>query len=273
LKQGEHELTATVNPLRERLTQNEPMFGIWLQFAHPGIAELAACAGYDIALIDMEHGPGGLMDTANMMRGVARSSTATMVRIPANDPVFLKRLLDQGPDGVMVPMVETAAEARAAVAACRYPPHGSRGWAAGVARAARFGFDPDYTLSTASQIVIACQIESVKGVENAEEIAAVDGVDILFLGRNDLAADAGHILDLDHPEVEELVRRSVHAARRHGKKVGTIPSAGRDWIALFEEGFDVVLPSGDISLLRDATSAEIRAWLEYRGKKGRGEQL
>ena len=252
------------NPLRQRLARSEPIFGCWLQFAHPAIAELMSCAGYDMVLIDMEHGPGGLMDTANMLRGASRMGAGAMVRIPANDPVFLKRLLDQGPDGVMAPMVESAAEARALVAACRYPPRGNRGWAAGVARAARFGFDPDYTLATAPQLVIACQIESVKGVENAEEIATVEGVDIIFIGRNDLAADSGHILDLDHPEVERLVRLSFEAARRRGKKTGTVPSAGRDWASLFDEGYDMVLPSGDISLLRDAAHAEVAAWRKYR---------
>lgn len=252
------------NPLRERLARNERLFGCWLQFAHPGTAELMAWAGYDMVLIDMEHGPNSLMDTANMLRGVARSGAGAMVRIPTNDPAFLKRLLDQGPDGVMIPMVESAEEALAAVEACRYPPAGRRGWAAGVARAARFGFDPDYTLETSRHLVIACQIESVKGVENAEAIAAVDGVDFLFIGRNDLAADAGHILDLDHPEVNALVDRTVEAARRQGKKLGTVPSAGWTWQQLFHDGFEMVLPSGDISLLRDAAGSEVAAYRAFQ---------
>jgi 4-hydroxy-2-oxoheptanedioate aldolase len=254
----------TTNPLRRRLNDGRTVFGVWLQLNHPAIAELMAFAGYEMVLIDMEHGPGSLPDTANMMRGIAGTGSSSMVRVPANDPVFLKRLLDQGPDGVMVPMVETAEQARAAVAACHYPPRGIRGWT-GIGRAARYGFDADYTLKTSLDLVIACQIESVKGVENVDAIAAVDGVDVIFIGRNDLAADSGHILDLDHAEVDALVAKTFDAARRHGKKVGTVPSAKRDWASLFRDGFDMVLPSADTSFLRDGAGAEMAAYRKFSG--------
>lgn len=260
----------TTNRLRRRLTEGRTVLGIWQQLAHPAIAELMAFAGYEMVLIDMEHGPGSVFDTANMMRAIAGTGSSAMVRVPANDPVFLKRLLDQGPDGVMIPMVESAEEARAAVSACRYPPGGKRGWAAGVARAARYGFDPDYTLETSLDLVIACQIESVAGVENADAIAAVDGVEVVFIGRNDLAADSGHILDLDHPEVDALVARAFEAARRHGKKAGTVPSAKRDWRSLFKDGYDVVVPSADTSFLRDAAAAEVAAYRQFSGVRDPG---
>jgi 4-hydroxy-2-oxoheptanedioate aldolase len=253
------------NPLRQRLDEGNTVLGVWQQLGHPAIAELMAHAGYDTILIDMEHGPNSLFDTANMMRGIAGTGSSAMVRVPHNDPVFLKLLLDQGPDGVMIPMVESAEEARAAVAACYYPPRGKRGWAAGVARAARFGFDTDYTLKTSTRLVLACQIESVKGVDNADAIAAVDGVDVVFIGRNDLAADAGHILDLDHPEVDAMLLRCRDAAKRHGKKVGTVPSAKRDWRSLFTDDFDIVLPSADTSFLRDGAAAEMAAYRQFRG--------
>lgn len=253
------------NALRRRLAEGKTVMGVWQQLFHPAIAELMAFAGYEVVLIDMEHGPGGLVETANMMRAISGTGSSAMVRAPANDPVFLKRLLDQGPDGVMIPMVESAAEAQAAVDACRYPPIGKRGWAAGVARAARYGFDPDYTLKTSLDLVIACQIESVAGVENADAIAAVEGVDVVFIGRNDLAADSGHILDLDHPEVDALVARSLAAAKRQGKKAGTVPSAKRDWQSLFRDGFDMVLPSADTSFLRDGAAAEVAAYRKFSG--------
>lgn len=253
------------NPLRRRLNEGRTVLGVWQQLSHPAIAEMMALAGYELVLIDMEHGPGSLFETANMLRGIVGTESSAMVRVPDNDPVFLKRLLDQGPDGVMIPMVESAEEARAAVAACRYPPKGNRGWAAGVARAARYGFDPDYTHVTSTELVIACQIESVAGVENADAIAAVDGVDVIFVGRNDLAADSGHILDLDHSEVDALLARSFEAARRHGKKVGTVPSQKRDWRSLFHAGYDMVLPSADTSFLRDGAAAEVSAYRQFSG--------
>jgi 4-hydroxy-2-oxoheptanedioate aldolase len=255
-----------INQLRRRLEEGKTVLGVWQQLFHPAIAELMAHAGYETILIDLEHGPGNLMDAANMMRGIAGTGSSAMVRVPANEPVFLKRLLDQGPDGVMIPMVESAEEAEAAVAACRYPPTGKRGWAAGVARAAQYGFDPDYTLKTSLDLVIACQIESVAGVENADAIAAVDGVDVVFIGRNDLAADAGHILDLDHPEVNAMLARCYEAARRQGKKVGTVPSAGRDWQSLFRDGYDIVLPSSDTTFLRAGAAAEMSAYRQFSGQ-------
>jgi 4-hydroxy-2-oxoheptanedioate aldolase len=199
-----------------------------------------------------------------MMRGLQRAETAAVVRVPSADPAVLKPLLDQGPDGIMVPMVDTEEEARHVVSACRYPPKGSRGWAAGVARAAEFGLDGDYTLRTAADLVIACQIESVRAVENIEAICAVEGIDVIFIGRNDLAADAGHILDLDHPDVDALVNKVLQTAKRAGRRTGTVPSAGRDWASLYRDGFDMVLPSGDISLLRDAAQAELDSYRAFR---------
>jgi 4-hydroxy-2-oxoheptanedioate aldolase len=262
----------TTNPLRQKLAAGKTVFGVWQQLAHPAIAELMAFAGYDMVLIDMEHGPNSLLDTANMMRGIAGTGSSSMVRVPWNDPVVLKRLLDQGPDGVMIPMVENAEQARAAVAACHYPPKGMRGWT-GIGRAARYGFNADYTHTQSLELVIAVQIESVKAVENADAIAAVEGVDVVFIGRNDLAADSGHILDLDHPAVDALVARSFEAARRQGKKVGTVPSAGRDWPSLFRDGYDMVVPSADTSFLRDGAAAEIATYRRLSGMADSGVRV
>ena len=125
---------------------------------------------------------------------------------------------------------------------------------------------PTTRFSTARQLVIACQIESVVAAEHADEIAATKGVDIIFVGRNDLAADAGHLLDLDHPDVDRLVALSLSAAKRHGKWAGTVPSTKRTWQTLFDDGFDFVLPSGDISMLRDAATAEIAEYSAYLGR-------
>ena len=254
-----------LNPMKAALAENNKLFGIWLQLFHPAVAEMVALVGYDVVVIDLEHGPGDLQETANMMRGISGTGAAAMVRIPSNEPVILKRLLDQGPDAVMIPLVESAVEARAAVAACRFPPRGNRGWAAGVARASAYGLDGDYTTQSSDNLFIACQIESVKGVEHADEISAVDGVDMIFIGRNDLAADAGHILELDHPEVVAMLRHTAAVAKKAGKKIGTVGSAGLGWPQLFIDGFDMVLPSGDISLLRDACVAEVRRFRESFG--------
>ena len=261
---------AIPNRLKTALSEGRPLLGVWMQLAHPGIAEMMGLLGYNVVLIDMEHGAGTVADAGNMMRGIQRSAASAMVRVPSADPAFLKPVLDLGPEGVMIPMVESAEAARAAVSACRYPPKGSRGWAAGVARASHYGLDTDYTLGSAAGLIVACQIETVKAVEAAEAICAVEGIDIIFIGRNDLAADAGHILDLDHPEVEGMVDRVLDAAKRAGRKTGTVPSAGRDWATLFKDGFDLVLPSGDVSLLREAARTELAEFQAFTaGKAGK----
>lgn len=255
------------NFLFDAIASNRKLFGCWLELPSPAVAEIMGLVGYDLVVIDLEHGPAALHDATDMMRALAPSGTGAMVRVPANDRAFIKRVLDQGPDGIMVPMVQTAGDARDAVAACHYPPRGKRGWAAGVARAALYGLDETYTTETANRMVLACQIESVEAVDNIDEICAVEGVDLIFVGRNDLAADAGHILDPDHPEVERLVHRVVEVALQAGRKLGTVPSAGRQWLALYEAGFDIVVGPGDISLLRDAGRAEIRAFRERFGSR------
>jgi 2-keto-3-deoxy-L-rhamnonate aldolase RhmA len=112
-------------------------------------------------------------------------------------------------------------------------------------------------LQTADRLVVVCQIESVNAIDNVEEICAVEGIDVIFIGRNDLAADSGHILNLDQPDMNRLAARVVTAAKRAGPKLGTVPSAGHGWAELFKDGFDIVLPSADISLLRDAARAEV----------------
>jgi 4-hydroxy-2-oxoheptanedioate aldolase len=254
-------VTGTIS-LKALLT-DRPAFGCWLGNGSGATAELMALVGYDVLVIDMEHGSGTLGETADMLRAAAGTGARAIVRAPANDAVFFKQLLDLGPDGVMVPMIETAEEARAAVAACRYPPRGIRGWAAGVARASRYGLDPDYTAEAADRLFIACQIETVKGVGNAAAIAAVEGVDMLFVGRNDLAASAGHILQLDHPEVDALLAEVEAAGRAAGRLLGTVPSPRLGWRVLFERGFRLVVPSTEVSLLRDAARAEVGAFKDF----------
>ncbi len=241
----------------EALTQGRQMLGCWIQLFDPVVGEIMGRCGYDVVMLDMEHGLGSVQDAANVMRAVSGTGAASFVRLPANDPVIIKTLMDQGVDGIMVPMVESAEAARSIVAACRYPPKGVRGLAIGIARGSSFGMDAHYLDTVDRRTVVICQIETREGVRRAREIADVDGVGMLFVGRNDLAADCGHILDLDHPEVNALVDEITAAARAAGKKVGTVPSAGRTWQKLLEEGFDLVLPSSDISIIRAFGQQEV----------------
>ncbi len=247
----------SVNTAKAALDDNRQLLGCWLQLFDPVVGEMMGFCGYDLVMLDMEHGLGSLQDAANVMRAVKGTGASSFVRLPANDPTILKTLMDQGVDGVMVPMVETPEAALAIVSACRYPPRGKRGLAVGIARAAQYGIDISYVDNVDANTFIICQIETVAGVKRAKEIAQIDGVDMLFIGRNDLAADCGHILDLDHPEVNAMLDQVLAAARAAGKKVGTVPSNNRSWQTLLAQGFDLVIPSSDISILRQFGQKEV----------------
>jgi 4-hydroxy-2-oxoheptanedioate aldolase len=255
------------NEAKSALAGNQQLFGCWIQLFNPIVAEMMGLCGYDFLMIDMEHGLGSVQDAVNVMRAVRGTGAASFVRIPTNDPVIIKTLMDQGADGIMVPMVETVEQARAVVSACRYPPKGTRGLAIGVARGADYGMNATYVDDIDDHTLVICQIETVLGVKNAKAIAEVDGVDMLFIGRNDLAADAGHILDLDHPEVNALVDEVLAIAKAAGKKIGTVPSAGRPWQQLLDEGFDLTVASSDVSILRIYGQQEVESFKDYRGEQ------
>ena len=248
------------NGAKQMLAEGKRLFGGWIQLFNPVVAEIMGMCGYDILMLDMEHGLGSVADAANIMRAVRGTGATCLVRIPANDPVIIKTLMDQGAEGIMIPMVEMADAARSVISACRYPPKGTRGLAVGIARGSQYGIDISYVDTVDRNTLVICQIETVLGVKNAKEIAETDGVDMLFIGRNDLAADSGHILDLDHPEVNALVDEVLSIAKAAGKKVGTVPSTGRSWKQLLDEGFDLVIPSSDISILRMFGQQEVEAF-------------
>ena len=153
------------NRLREQLTRGQPVFGAWMTLFSPAVAEIMSLAGMPVLLVDLEHGPGEIGALGDILRAAEAPGTSVVVRVPRSTTESMTRLLDLGPAGVMLPMISSAEEARAAVSACRYPPAGNRGWAASVSRASRYGFDRDYTLTTAADLVVAVQVETVKAVE------------------------------------------------------------------------------------------------------------
>jgi 4-hydroxy-2-oxoheptanedioate aldolase len=154
------------------------------------------------------------------------------------------------------------------VAACRYPPQGARGYAAGVIRASTFGLEPDYVTKANGNLLLVLQIESAAAIEHAAEICAVEGVDVVFIGVNDLAGSIGRLEQLDHPDVRSLVTRLEDIILASGKPMGTVPSAGASWQELFARGHRLVVGPHDVVLLREAARA---AWAEYR--RFRGEAL
>jgi 4-hydroxy-2-oxoheptanedioate aldolase len=256
------------NVLKARLGAGESVYGAWVGSGSPDNAEILGHAGFDFLVIDQEHGAGEMADAVAMLRAAEPSGTPCVVRAPWNDPVWLKRVLDAGAQSVMIPSVETAALAEAAVRACRYPPQGTRGYAAGVVRASTFGLESGYTQKANENLLTVVQIESAAAVERAAEICAVEGVDVVFIGVNDLAGSIGRLEQLDHPEVRDLVRRAEDVILASGKPMGTVPSAGASWKELFGRGYRMVVGPHDVILLRDAARAAVREYASFRGTGG-----
>ncbi|MBV8526280.1 MAG: 2-dehydro-3-deoxyglucarate aldolase, partial [Acetobacteraceae bacterium] len=181
------------NTLKARLAAGESVFGAWVGSGSPTNAEILGHVGFDFLVIDQEHGLASIGDAAAALRAAESSGTPCIVRAPWNDPVWLKRLLDAGAESVMIPSVENAAEAAAAVRACRYPPQGIRGYAAGVIRASTYGLEPGYLAKANANMLVVVQIESAAAVEQAAQICAVEGADVVFIGVNDLAGSIGRL--------------------------------------------------------------------------------
>ena len=247
------------NILRQRLAAGRKVFGCWVELLDPAVAEMLSMVGYDFLLVDTEHGPGDAMTVAHQLRAASASDTTVLVRVPWNDPVIIKKTLDVGTEAVMVPMVETGEEAKATVAACRYPPRGIRGIAHTDIRGSDYGLRGMEYLRTASDnIFVVCQVETVAAVENVEAIAAVDGVDMVFIGPFDLSASLGRPADFDNPAHKALMTRAEKAVKDAGKFLGTTPYGGRSPAELFARGYDLIVGKPDVSMLRDAALQQVK---------------
>ncbi len=254
------------NPLKARLAAGKPVVGCWSHLVSPIAAEVVALSGYDFVIIDNEHGPASLSESTQIMQAISTTPAATLMRVPWNDPVYLKRALDTGIEGVMIPAIDDAEAARAAVAACRYPPAGVRGVAYVLTRSADYGLKAEeHAAHAAGNLLVMCQIESRRAVDNIAGIAAVDGVDVLFIGPFDLSASMGKAGQFDDAEVAEALARAEAAILASGKAMGGIPKAGDDAAAMFARGYRVVVSNSDVLMLRDSARAEVEALGPARG--------
>lgn len=205
--------------LKARLAAGELTIGSWIQFGHPSIGEVLGAAGFDWLVIDLEHSVITLPETQALITAIAPTGAATIVRLSSNDPVQIKRVMDAGATGVMVPNVRSAAEARAAVEAVHYPPRGTRG--VGLARAQGYGADfAAYRDALADTAVVIVMIEHVDAVEAVDEILAVDGVDGWIVGPYDLSGSLGIPGELDDPRVSAMLERVREAGERAGRPGG-----------------------------------------------------
>lgn len=241
---------------REQLAAaDRSLVGMWACSGSTLITEVAAGSGLDWLLIDMEHSANTLESTLLQLQVVAAYPITPVVRVPSNDTVAIKQVLDLGAQNLIVPMVSSADEARTAVAATRYPPEGVRGVGSALARSARWNRVDGYLRDSAQHTSLTVQIETAEGVEAASEIAAVDGVDAVFVGPSDLSASMGLLGQQTHPEVVAAVERVFDAVKSAGKPVGVNafdPSAADAYIAA---GADFVAVGADVAMLARASEA------------------
>lgn len=210
-----------VNRFLQGLREGRQQIGLWSSIPGPVVAEAIATAGFDWIVIDTEHSLTDIPDTLIAMQAMAPYPVSPVVRVAWNDAVMIKRLLDLGAQSLVVPYVQSADEARAAVAAMRYAPRGMRG-VAGMVRANRYGAVPDYTRRAEEQLCLIVQVETALALSRIEEIAAVDGVHGLFIGPSDLAASMGHPGNSMHPEVVSAVEDAIRRIVAAGKPAGTL---------------------------------------------------
>lgn len=242
------------NSFRQRLRAGETLIGCWCSLASPITTEVLGVAGFDWLLLDGEHSPNDVTTFIPQLMALKDSASAPVVRPSWNNAVEMKRLLDAGFYNFLIPFVESADDARRAVAATRYPPAGIRGVSV-AQRSNRYGSVANYFRDINDQICVLVQIESGKGVAAAAEIAAVDGVDGIFVGPADLSAGLGHLGDANHPEAQTAMAQIFAAARAAGKPSGILATAEADARRYLGLGVSFVAVGSDLSVFRNATQA------------------
>jgi 2-dehydro-3-deoxyglucarate aldolase len=246
--------TSPPNSFKRDINAGKRLIGCWCSLANANTAEVLGLAGFDWLLVDGEHAPNDVTSLVPQLMALKDSVSAPVVRPPWNEPVIIKRLLDAGFHNFLLPFVENAEQAAAAVASTRYPPRGIRGVSVSQ-RGNRFGTVPDYLKISDDNITVLVQIESRPGLENVDAIAAVDGIDGVFVGPQDLAAALGHLGNPSHPDVQKAMRHLFDRTRAAGKAAGTLAPVEADARRYMEWGASFVAVGSDLGLFRAATQA------------------
>ncbi len=253
------------NTFKQAIREGRPQIGLWSQLMHPLVADMLKESGFDWIVLDMEHGQNEIQDVLVQQMALAGGTAEAVVRPPWNDQVILKRILDTGAQTVLIPMIDDAAAAAAAVAACRYPPQGIRGVASGM-RANRFGRIKGYHAQANEQICVLLQVETRKGLENIDAIAATDGVDGVFIGPTDLSTGLGHLANPAHPEVQDAIKMAVERCKAAGKPAGILTADNEAAARYLDWGYTFVAVGGDTGILANGADALAAKFLKKIGR-------
>jgi 4-hydroxy-2-oxoheptanedioate aldolase len=242
------------NAFKRALKAGKAQIGLWSTLSSNYSVEVIAGAGFDWILLDTEHSPNDLENLLTQLQAAAPYPTHTVVRVPWNDMVTIKRVLDIGAQSILIPYVSSAEEAKAAVSYTRYPPQGVRG-VAGSTRASRFGRVKDYARRAAEEICVLVQVENQQAIDNIESIAAVDGIDGVFIGPADLHASLGYMGEISNPKVMPVIDEAIKRIRKCGKAPGILTPSEDNAKRQLSLGAQFVAVGNDIGLLARGAEA------------------
>ena len=242
------------NAFKRALARGKPQIGLWSSLSSNYTVEVIAGAGFDWILLDSEHSPADIENLLTQLQAAAPYPTHPVVRIPWNDMVTIKRVLDIGAQSLLVPYVSTAAEAKAAVSYTRYPPAGVRG-VAGTTRATRFGRIADYARRAHEEICLLVQVETQGALDNIEAICGMDGVDGVFIGPADLHASLGHPGEIANPKVKPMIDEAIRRIRKSGKAPGILTPNEADARHWLDCGALFVAVGADVGILARGAEA------------------
>ncbi len=247
--------------LREMMKTPDLKLGNFIvEFATPGIGHILKAGGCDFAFFDMEHSGFSFETLRSAIRYFEAAGVAVIVRVPAQENDMLARACDMGAEGLMAPMISTASQAQAMVDSVKYFPQGKRGVGLQMAHDNYRAAPVTEALANANKRTsVICLIETADGAKNADAIAAIDGVDCLWVGHFDLSVSLGIPGAFDHPKFQEAMEKITSAAKKHGKSLGRLVGNAEQAIAFHKQGFDFICYSGDVWVLRDGLSAATKS--------------
>lgn len=245
------------NPFKQGILNNEVQIGLWLSSTSSYLAEIAATSGYDWLLIDGEHAPNTVQDLYHQLQAIAAYRSQPVIRPVEGQRSIIKQMLDIGARTLLIPMVDTPEQAREIVSATRYPPLGTRGVGASVARAARWGRVENYMAQANDELCVLIQAESKTALDNLDALLDVDGIDGIFIGPADLSASLGYPDNADHPEVQRIIEQSIRRIRHAGKAAGFLAVNPEMAKKCIEWGANFVAVGVDTMLYTQALDARL----------------
>lgn len=253
-------MPAPLNTFKKALADGETVFGCWMSLAEGFTANILGRAGFDWLLIDGEHSPNDIRSIRDQVIALESSDSHTVVRVPIGETWIIKQVLDLGVQTILVPIVETADQARELVRACRYPPDGTRGVGYGVSRSGGFGQFENYGPTADDQICLLVQVETKLGMDNLDDILGVDGIDGVFIGPADLSASLGYLGQTMHPNMQKTIMDALRKISGSGKAAGILTTNDQMIDASLTAGARFVAVAMDIALLIENAKAAAAKW-------------